>query len=188
MNKNLSILALCAALAAPLPAVAQSQRGGNPWYTYADGRIVMLEPDGGDTLDGLRVGGSMVFQQDIFGVANLSVLDDYTQLDFGIGLSHPLSAGTDVVGSAGITWAEYDRGPFEDDDTGIFLSGGVRSMMGPQFELGGYVGYAETFGDGDILLTGEALLHMTRELALALSLGVSDDYSILTFGARWNLR
>jgi hypothetical protein len=189
MKRHLSVMAVCVALAAPLPALAQSKQGDNPWYTYADGRLVMLDPDGpGDSLEGLRVGGSMVFQQDIFGIANLTLLDDYTQLDFGIGLSHPLSASTDLVGTAGITWAEYEAGPFDDDDTGIFLNGGVRSMMGPQFELGGYVGYAETFGDGDILLTGEALLHMSRELALVASLGLSDDYSVLTFGARWNVR
>lgn len=189
MKKTISILGLCAAMAAPLTALAQSgQAGGNPWYTYADGRIVSVDPDGAGSQDGLRVGGSMEFQQDIFGTAAVTLLDDLTQLDFGIGISRPLSSRTDLVGMAGIAYAKYDVGPFDDSDTGISLSGGVRSMLGPQFEVGGYVGYAELFGDGDVILTGEALLHLTRELALAASLGVSDNYDVVTLGARWNIR
>ena len=192
MKRNLAVLALCAALA-PLPALAQSRSsqtsyGTNPHYTYGDGRIVMLDPDGGDNESGIRIGGSLLFQPNLFGVASLTDVDALTQLDLGVGMRSALSSRTDLVGIAGIVFAEVDRGPFEDDDTGISLTGGVRSLMGPQFELGGYVGYAEIFGDGDVTFTGEGLLHVTRELALVGSLGISDDYNIVTLGARWNVR
>ena len=188
MKRNLAVLALCAALA-PLPALAQSRSpqtsyGTNPHYTYGDGRIVMLDPDGGDNESGIRIGGSLLFQPNLFGVASLTDVDALTQLDLGVGMRSPLSSRTDLVGILGIIWA--DVGP--QDDTGISLTGGVRSLIGPQFELGGYVGYAEIFGDGDISLTGEGLLHVTRELSLVASLGFSDDYDAVTLGARWNFR
>ena len=59
---SLMVIALSAVLAAPLPALAQSGSqgsSGNPWYTYMDGRLVLLEPDGGDRLDGLRLGDAV---------------------------------------------------------------------------------------------------------------------------------
>lgn len=196
MKKNLALLALCATLAAPLPALAQSQSqsqsrniqtsyGSNPHYTYGDLRVVSVDPDGpGGSSDGFRLGGSLLFQQNLFGQASLTSVDALDQFDLGVGMRHPLSSRTDLVGILGIVWADTDV----DDDTGISLTGGVRSAIGPQFELGGYVGYVEIFDEGDITLTGEGLLHVTRELALAASLGFSDDYDIVTLGARWNFR
>lgn len=196
MKKNVVSLALCALLAAPLPALAQSRStatyGNNPHYTYVDGRLVLLEPDGGDRLDGVRIGGSVEFQPNLFGVGSLTTVGDsgydLTQIDLGIGMSHALSGTMDLVGIVGIVLAEVEAGPFDDNDTGISLAGGVRAEVGPQFELGGYMRYAETFGDGDITLIGEGLLHVTRDLSLAASLGISDDYDELTLGARWNFR
>jgi hypothetical protein len=188
--KPLSVVALCTALAAPLPALAQSRNtqssyGSNPHYTYGDLRLVSLDPDGpGGSSDGIRLAGSLLFQPNLFGQASLTSVDELDQLEFGVGMRQPLSAGTDLVGTLGLIWADTDA----DDDTGISLSGGVRSLIGPQFELGGYVGYAEVFGDGDITLTGEGLLHVTRELSLVASLGFSDDYDAVTLGARWNFR
>lgn len=190
LKQSLSVVALCTALSAPLPALAQSRDtqtsyGRNPHYTYGDLRLVSLDPDGpGGSADGIRLGGSMLFQPNLFGQASLTSVDNLDQLDLGVGMRHPLSSRTDLVGILGIIWA--DVGP--EDDTGISLTGGVRSLIGPQFELGGYVGYAEIFGDGDISLTGEGLLHVTRELALVASLGFSDDYDAVTLGARWNFR
>ncbi|MGH8481811.1 MAG: hypothetical protein ACRES8_05055 [Nevskiaceae bacterium] len=197
MKKHFCVLALCAALAAPLPALAQSGAAppyGNLSYTYLDGRLVLWEPDGGDRLDGIRLGGSMLFQHNLFGVGSLTTVSDsgfdLTLIDLGIGFRQAYSSSTDFVAIGGIVLAEADTpGPGGDrDDTGISLTGGVRSLVGPQFELGGYVNYADYFGDGDITLIGEGLLHVTPNLSLAASLGFSDDYDVLTFGARWNFR
>lgn len=192
-NQPLAALLLCVSIAAPLPAPAQSAdepatggaRGQHPHYTYGDLRIVSIDPDGrGGSSDGIRIGGSLLFQPNLFGVATLTAVDELDQLDFGVGLRHPISSRTELVGILGLIWADTDA----DDDTGISLTGGVRSLVGPQFEVGGYVGYAEIFDEGDITLTGEGLLHVTRELALVASLGFSDDYDIITLGARWNIR
>lgn len=196
MKKTLSALALCVALAAPLPALAQSGRNaparGALSYSYLDGRLVLWEPDGGDRLDGIRLGGSASFKDNLFAVGSLTMVGDsgydLTLLEGGLGLRYPLSRVTDLVAIGGLVLAEVDAGPFEDDDSGISLTGGVRSLIAPQFELGGYVNYADYFGDGDVLLTGEGLLHVTPNLSLAASLGISDDYDVVTLGARWNFR
>jgi hypothetical protein len=189
MKKNkLSVLLVCIALAAPLSAQAQSRQtsyGSNPHYNWVDGRIVELDPDGpGGSETGLRIGGSMMFQQNLFGVASITDVDEYSELAFGAGLRSPLRSGMDLVGMGGLLWADNPV----DDDIGFFLTGGVRALVAPQFELGGYVGYRSIFDEGDIELTGEGLLHVTRELSLVASLGFSDDYDLITIGARWNLR
>jgi hypothetical protein len=190
-------LLLCAALAAPLSAGAQQRTDrtasyGNFSYTYLDGRIVLFDPDGGGNLDGIRVGGALQFDPNWFGVASLTAIGDsgydLTLLDFGAGYRFPYSSATDFVAIGGIVLAEADAGPNDQDDTGISLTGGVRSMMSPQFELAGYLNYADYLGDGDILLTGEALMHVTPQLSLVGSLGISDDYDVVTLGARWNFR
>ena len=198
MSKSLfSIVLLCAALAAPLSAGAQARSGGSASYgkfsyTYADGRVVLYDPDGGGNLDGIRVGGALQFDPNLFAVGSLTAVGDsgydLTLLDVGLGYRFPYTSATDFVAIGGLVLAEVDAGPFEDDDTGISLTGGVRSMMSPQFELAGYVNYADYLGDGDILLTGEALMHVTPQLSLVGSLGISDDYDIVTLGARWNFR
>jgi hypothetical protein len=195
MKKNLLApvlgAALCATLAAPLPALAQESVRALS-YTYADGRLVLWDTDGGGNLDGVRLGGSARLNPDLFAVGNLTLVGDtgydLTVLDFGLGFRHPLSSRTDLVAIGGVVFAEVDAGASDNDDSGISLTGGVRSMVGPQFELGGYLNYADYLGDGDLLLTGEGLLHVTRELSLAASLGISDDYNVLTLGARWNFR
>jgi hypothetical protein len=195
MKKNLLApvlgAALCAALAAPLPALAQESTRALS-YSYVDGRVVLWEPDGGGDLDGIRIGGSARINPDLFAIGSLTAVGrggfDLTILDLGLGFRQALSPRTDLVAIGGLVFAEADAGPVSNDDTGISLTGGVRSMVGPQFELGGYVNYADYLGDGDLLFTGEGLLHVTPELSLAASLGVSDDYNLLTLGARWNFR
>ena len=186
MKNTLGILALFCALAAPLPALAQAS--GNPAYTYLDGRIVQYDPEGPGSLDGIRIGGSYLFQQNLFGFGSYTTVSDngfdLSLLEFGAGMRSPLSSTMDLVGSAAVVLADTDV----DDDTGISLTGGVRAMVGPQFEVGGYANYTEIFSDGDISLIGEGLLHVTRELALVASLSFSDDTDIVTLGARWNFR
>lgn len=186
----LPLIAAAALLA--VPAQAQ-QSAGRLSYTYGDARLVVLDPDGpGNNFTGPRLGGALQFNPDLFGFASLSALGsngaDYDVLDFGVGYRAPVAADTDFVATLGIVWAEFSPpGPRRgDDDIGIALGGGVRSHVGPQVELGGYVGYTEIFGDGTIMLTGEGLLHLTPQWSLAGSLGFSDDVTLLTVGGRYN--
>jgi len=177
------LLSLC------LPVSGLAQSGGLS-YIYGEGRLVIVDPDAGDNFDGIKIGGSVLFQPQVFGVASLTSVGDsgvdLTILDLGVGFRHGLQRNVDLVGIVGLAFAEIDAGPFDDDDTGLSLTGGVRGFATPQIELGGYANYTDLFADGDITLTGEGLLHMTPNLSLVASLGVSDDSNTITFGARWN--
>lgn len=197
MNKTLILAALLPSLALPFTAQAQSgQRGGGQsWspisYSYAELRYVVQDPDGpGDDFDGLRLGGSLQFQPQLFAVGSLSSVSngpvDIDTIDLGLGFRTALQSNVDFVAIGGLIFADIDTPGGGDDDSGISLTGGVRAMMAPQFELGGYIGYVDLYGDGDIGLTGEALFHVNRNATLLASLGFSDDANTLTLGGRWN--
>lgn len=189
-RSTLPLIAAAALLA--LPALAQAQQSvGRLSYTYGDARLVIQDPDNGDDFTGVRVAGAAQFQHNLFVTGAITTVGsdnvDIDTLDLGLGFRHPIAADTDFVAGAGLIWADVDTpGNGGDDDTGLSLLGGVRSLVGPQFELGGYASYAEVFGDGDITLTGEGLLHLTPQWSLAGSLGFSDDFTILTVGGRYN--
>ena len=197
MNKILSMALL---LALPLAAQAQSQprdrhAPSQSWsrlsYTYGELRYVVQDPDGGgDDFDGLRLGGSLQFQPQWFAAGALTSVSsgpvDIDTIDLGIGFRSPMQNNVDLVAIGGLVFADVETPGFSDDDSGISLTGGVRAMVAPQFELGGYVGYVDLYGDGDVGLTGEALFHVTPQATLLASLGLSDDVNTITLGGRWN--
>ena len=191
--KSIHALILSALLALPLAAHAQSRNQsqyGSMSYSYGDARLVVVDPDAGNSLDGIRFDGSFQFQPQLYAVGAITTYGDsgydITMLDGGVGYRQALRNGMDLVAMGGLVLAEIDAGPFEDDDTGLWITGGIRGVATPQIEFGGYAEYRSIFDDGDVTLTGEGLLHMTRNLALIASLGVSDDFNTLTFGARWS--
>ena len=191
--KSIHALALSALLALPLAVQAQSRNQsqyGSMSYSYGDARLVVVEPDGGGSLEGIRLDGSFRFQPQLYAVGAITTYGDrgydITMLDGGIGYRQALQNDMDLVAMGGLTLAEIDAGPFEDDDTGLWIAGGVRGVATPQIEYGGYAEYRSIFDDGDVTLTGEGLLHLTQNLALLASLGLSDDFNTLTFGARWS--
>ncbi len=184
-------LVLSTLLALPLAAQAAGQSGyGSMSYSYGDARLIVVEPDGGGSYDGIRLDGSFLFQPQLYGVAAITTYGDrgfdITMLDGGIGYRQPLQKNLDLVAMGGLVLAEVEAGPFDDDDTGLWLTGGVRGVATPQIEYGAYAEYRSIFDDGDITLTGEGLLHMNRNLALLASLGLSDDFNTVTLGARWS--
>ncbi len=190
--KSTHALVLSALLALPLAAQAQTRGSGygSMSYTYGDARLVVIEPDGGGSLDGIKLGGSLKFQPQLFGVASLTAVGDgpvdLTFIDLGVGFRSALQSNLDLVAIAGLVMAEVDTPGGSDDDTGLSLTGGVRGIATPQIEYGAYANYTSVFNDGDLTLTGEGLLHFNRQLALAGSLGLSDDSTTLTLGARWS--
>jgi hypothetical protein len=189
--KSTYALILSALLALPLAAQAQSQsqsQYGSMSYTYGDARLLAIDTDGGGNEEGVRIGGSFKFQPQLYGVASITDYGNLTYLDGGVGYRHALQNDLDLVGMGGLVLATVDRGGAagDDDDIGLWLTGGVRGIATPQIEYGAYVEYRSMFSDGNITLTGEGLLHLTRELSLVASLGLSDDFNVLTLGARWS--
>ena len=189
--KSIHALILSSLLALPLAAQAQSRsQYGSMSYSYGDARLVVVEPDGGGSLDGIRIDGSFQFQPQLYAIGAITTYGDnnfdVTLIEGGVGYRQSLRSGMDLVAQGGLVLAEIDVGPFSDDDTGLFVSGGLRGVATPQIEYGAYAEYRSIFDDGDVTLTGEGLLHFTRNLALIASLGLSDDANTLTLGARWS--
>jgi len=192
--KSIHALTLSALLVLPLAAQAQSRSSsgyGAMSYSYIDGRLVVVEPDGGGSFDGIRLGGSLQFQPQLYGVGSITTYGDsgfdFTFIDLGIGYRQALQRDLDLVAMGGVVLADFDGpGASDDSDTGLWLVGGVRGIATPQIEYGAYAEYRSVFDSGDITLTGEGLLHMNRNLALVASLGLSDDANTLTLGARWS--
>jgi len=175
-----------------LPAAAQAQSGyGSMSYSYGDARLVVVDADEGGNAEGIRLDGSFKFQPNLYGLAAITTYgnrgNDVLILDGGVGYRQALRSDLDWVAMGGLTLAEQDNGgnAADDDDTGLWLAGGLRGVATPQIEYGAYAEYRSIF-DGDVTLTGEGLLHFTRNLALIGSLGVSDDFTMLTLGARWS--
>jgi hypothetical protein len=187
-------LALLTLLGLPPAGLAQSQ-DRHPQtrlsYTWAEARLVDEDPQGGDDYTGVRIAGAAQFHPNLFFTGALTSVSsdgvDLDTIDLGLGFRQALNSDTDVVAGVGLVWADIDAGRFGgDDDTGLSLSGGLRSFLAPRFEVGAYATYVELFGDGDVSIVGEGLLHMTPQLALVGSLSLSDDVNVLTAGVRWN--
>jgi hypothetical protein len=183
-------VALLCLLAAAPAALAQGPRAGAGYgpsvvtYTWAEARLLLLDPDGGGDADGIRFAGSGRIQDNLFATGGLTMIDadgggDSDAVDLGLGLRVPLSPTVDFVGIGGIVYVDVDnRGPA--------LTGGVRAEVLPQLELAAYAGYAEVFGDGDVTFTGEAIYYATPNLGFLGALTLSDDVDGIHLGARWS--
>lgn len=183
------LAASTAATAAPAQTARSTSAAGLS-YQWVDGRVLMIDPDEGDDGIGIRIAGSMPLQQNLFVTGGLTVADtdpEITQIDPTLGWRHPLTSRIDFVALGSLLWTKIDCDACEDDDDlGFGLAGGVRSKVAPQIELGGYVGYEDTFDDSTIELTGEGLYSLNHQLQLVGGLSLSSDFTILQLGARWN--
>ena len=199
--KVIFALASLVALSLPAAALAQSSnydsRSGSGGYysrlsyTYAELRLVSADYDGpGGSADGVSIGGSLLFQPQLFGVASYTSVGDngvdIDTLDLGVGYRAGISQRTDLLGILGVVFSNVDTPGGSNDDSGISLTGGIRSTVAPQIELDGFVNYTELYGDGDMTLTGQGLLHVTPQLSLLTSLALSDIVNTVTIDGRCN--
>lgn len=183
-----TLLATTAATAAPVRGAATGLS-----YNYLDGRVLLIDPDDGDDATGIRLGGSMLIQPQVFVSGGLTMLDfdevEVMQLDPTVGYRHPVNSRMDLIGAGSLIWSDCDdpcTKDGDDSDIGFGLTGGIRSAITSQFEAGGFVSYENALDDSTIELTGEGLYAVTRQLQLLGALTISGDYNALQFGARWN--
>ncbi|HUR39958.1 MAG TPA: outer membrane beta-barrel protein [Verrucomicrobiae bacterium] len=199
MNKSFCVT-LCLLAGAPLTTAAgyDSHPHGTLSYTFGEVRLVAEDPDGRDDADGIRVGGSALFHPDFFVAGALSMLGsdgangvDTDTAEIGLGYRHALNRQVDLLGVAGLIRVDIDfanGSNADDDDFGPSLTGGARAALTHAIEVGGYLNYAELFGDGDLTVRGEGLFHFTPNLAALAGIGLSDDNREATIGARWNFQ
>jgi hypothetical protein len=70
------------------------------------------------------------------------------------------------------------------DDNGVALSGGVRGLLTPQFEIRGSVNYINV-DDSDTYLELAGDYYFTRQFSAGLSLEFAGDSDLFSIGARY---
>lgn len=177
----------------PLIGLASpAARGVELEYTYGEVRAVASAPEGADEAQGVAAALSAILSRNLFAVARYASTDGDDPLsietetaELGVGLRFPFTPTVDLVGLAGLAYAD-ERGGRNDTDFGGVVSAGGRVWLSPRFEAGARLRYLEIFGDGDMTLMGDVLCHLTDHLSLAAGAEVSDDERGLTLGARWS--
>lgn len=187
MTHRCAALLLTAAL--PFAAVAEEPR-----YSYIEGGYQHLDIDGSGIDvdgDGLGLGGSLGLTDRVHLLASYSEVDldfgiDVTQFSAGVGGNLPMSGDVHLIGSVGYAWTEIDTNFGDADDDGFFLSGGVRWMVAPAFELTGEVTYVDFDDAGDdTTLSVGGLFSLTPDLALGVGASFGDDITGYTVGLRY---
>lgn len=150
-----------------------------PQYTYVQGQWQESELDDvyNSDLDGFGVAASIDLNQEFFAFAQYANVDDRgIDVDrFAIGAAYKMPVGTytDLHFGAGIV--SYDVDPYfgDDDDSGLLLTGGVRSMLNKQLEVGAGLSFEDAL-DIDMLFNVYGAWHFNDKVSAGLSLTEGD--------------
>ena len=187
MSVRASVISLATTLVVVIAGVAPTQ-ATELSYDYVELRFVDTEIGNLDG-DGLRLAGSYQISGNWLLVGGFSSLDfdndvDTTTFDIGAGYVYRYRPEFDLVGYARFVHTEVDAGPFEEDDTGIALAGGVRGLFTPAFEGRATVNYINV-DDSDTFFEFGADYHFNPQFSAGATLDVGGDADSLTIGVRW---
>lgn len=168
--------------------VAHAQAPSQPSlnYTLAELRFVDVDVSGGD---GFKLAGSYRLEGNWLMVGSLTSLgfdgdvDTFT-IDIGGGYVWPYRADWDLLATVRYVNIDVDTPSGSGDDSGIGITGGVRGMLAPQFEVRGAVSHVSV-GDGDTFLEIAGDYYFTDNFAAGLSAEVAGDIDTFSIGARW---
>ena len=182
-------LLVIASLLAVSAASAQTPNRPVMNYNYAELRFVDVDVAGGD---GFRLGGSYALDNNWLIVGSLTTLDfnndvDTFTLDIGAGYVWPWQEDWDLVATLRFQNTDVDTPFGSDDDSGAALSGGVRGLITPEFEVRGAVNHV-TVGDNDTFIEIAGDYYFSPQFAAGLSVDVLGDVDTFTIGARWFFR
>lgn len=183
-------LLLLGALVFPCTVLAQGTTVGSGLsYSYVELRYVDADDNGGD---GLRLNGSYDFGNRWLIVGGLTSLEynqnvDVTWLEIGAGYVYPFRNSFDLTASLRFVDAEVETPGNDFDDTGLALSGGVRGLVAPKFEVRGSVNYIN-LDDSDTYLELAGDYHFTPQVSAGVSLEFAGDNDLITLGGRWYFR
>ena len=158
-------------------------------YNYAELRFVDVDVAGGD---GFRLGGSYELDNNWLIVGSLTTLDfnndvDSFTIDIGAGYVWPWQEDWDLVATLRFQNTDVDTPFGSDDDSGVAVSGGVRGLITPEFEVRGAVSHV-TVGDNDTFIEIAGDYYFAPQFAAGLSVDVLGDVDTFTIGARWFFR
>lgn len=167
-------------LATMVLAASSTAFAAGPQYSYVQGQWQESEFDDSNAdLDGFGVAASIDLNQEFFAFAQYASLDDsgveVDRLAIGGAYKMPVGTYTDLNFGAGLVSYDADFGPFfrDDDDSGLLLTAGIRSMLNKQLELGAGVTYEDAF-DIDMLFNVYGAWHFNNKVSAGLSLTEGD--------------
>ncbi len=167
-------------LATSLLAASSAALAAGPQYTWVQGQWQESEIDGSRSeLDGFGVSGSVELNNEFYAFGQYASLDDeYADADrtaLGAAYKMPLSATMDLNLGAGLV--SYDFG--DEDDEGVLLTAGIRSMLDNNLEVGASATYEDVL-DIDMLFSVYGAWHFNKQLSagLALTAGEIDTTAI----------
>lgn len=179
--KATSIIALTA-LSASLVSV--SAFADTPDWRYVEGGYLSYDSEGGFDPDGLQVNGKYLLDPNIyvngeFGWAE-SGITDFTTLTIGGGYRFALNNTTDAY--VGANFERFDADYY--DDNGYSLNAGVRSMITPELEVNGELGYFK-IDEGEVTLKAGAYYYFNPQFAVGASYEFMEDTDVFQLSARY---
>lgn len=174
--------AVAALAAAPLAAVA------GPGYTYVGAGYGVIDPDGGEDLDGFTLEGSVAVHENVHLLAEyVEGEDGPIELDrtrIAAGYNMPLNSATDFVGRLGWSFADIDVGGLGgDSDDGFLAQVGVRSMATQELELNAFLNYDDLEEEVGIELGG--VFNFTPNFGVTAGYSWSDVIQTYDVGVRY---
>jgi hypothetical protein len=183
---------LCATATLALPVAASAENFNYQYVDVAHFAEAEIDAGGGGDVDGdgLQLRGSIPVYQNIFVLAEFQSLDldnnvDATRFMVGAGGHWPIANNVDVIARAGVVSYEVEAGPFDDDDTGLFVGARLRAVVAPKIEVEGGVEHlrVDVFDLGDdTYLIGEGRYNFTPQWSAGVIITVGGDTSV--FGAQ----
>lgn len=179
-------------LATAILAASSATFAAGPQYTYIQGQWQESELDGSSAeLDGFGFAGSFDLNNEFFAFGQYSSVDDRgleaDRLALGAAYKMPVGTNTDLNFGAGLVSYDFSYGdtPFydgEEDDDGLLLTAGVRSMLNNQVELGAGLSYEDAF-DIEMLFNVYGAYHFNKQVSAGVSL-TSGDVDTTAFYVR----
>ena len=134
--------------------------------------------------DGFTIASKYLMDNNIYLNGDYKHFDEYdadfSMLTLGGGYRMPLSSQTDAY--FGANFERIDSDGY--DDNGFSLNAGVRSMVLPELELAGQIGYYDV-NDGDFTMKVSANYYFAPRWAVGLSHEELDNFDITQLTARY---
>jgi hypothetical protein len=155
-------------------------------YTYVEGNYTWLDSDAAhDTLNGLELTGSLELPLNFFVQLTSSTLNgdaDLDELRLGAGWHFSLGDTLDAYGLLSYVDQKFDSGVSDED--GITGDAGVRLMLTPKIEVGGYGEWAN-IDDSEVGLGATARYYLTSRLSLGTRVLLIDSGNLWAAGLRF---
>jgi len=161
-------------------------------YNYAQASYIFSSDLDVTDGDGFSFGGSFELNKDVALIASYESISydgffifpgfDIDVLALGATYHMPIESKVDAVFSGGLL--DGDSG--SNDDTGNFLSAGIRLQANPQIEFGAALKRFDLFDDSDIGIDLSALYSIDKKNQIGVSFSDIQDVENLTFSFRVN--